>query len=559
MNRTLVRVALVAALIAPDAWTAGAQTTPGPGQSAAPKGTATVRGRITAADTGRGLRRAQVSISGGDLPQRRTAATNIRGEFELRDLPPGRYTVSAARSGYLAFEYGQRRPGERGKTLEISEGDAMTAVDIALPRASVISGRVLDENGEAVPAVSIWVMRQEFFRGRRQLVPVTVGVRTDDTGQYRATGLGAGDYLVFATVRETWVTSGPKRQVFGYAPTYYPGTISAAEAQHVKVTAGRESSNVDIALIAAPAANISGTARRSDGAPLTGASIGLTQQVIGPSGSSFGGITSATVDADGSWRLRDVPAGEYQLEFSSVDRTRAPETGSMKLIVQGADIDGVSLVTEAPVRIGGEVVTESGAPLPQAAAGRLRVTIEVTGDRRPTTVRVGDDNGLVKTDGSFTVSAPPGPAIVRVSSLPRGWALKAVEIGAREAPDGAIELKSGETLDRARIVVTDRFPAVSGRVIDDRATDAEGIVVLFPADETRWLTATAGIRSGRADQKGIFRFETVPPGDYLIAALDAVQNWQVNDPEFLGELKPHAERLTLREGASAQVTLRLKK
>ena len=171
----------------------------------------------------------------------------------------------------------------------------------------------------------------------------------------------------------------------------------------------------------------------------------------------------------------------------------------------------------------------------------------------------GDENGLVKTDGTFTLTTHPGPSIVRVTSLPRGWAIRALEVGAREVQDGAIDLKSGETFDRSRIVLTDRFPSVIGRVVDDRATDAEGTVVLFPADETRWLTATAAIRSGRTDQKGIFRLEAVPPGDYFIAAVDAVQNWQVNDPEFLTEIKSHAERLTIREGAAAQLTLRLRK
>jgi hypothetical protein len=559
MRPAIVRLALLGALFAATPSAAGAQTMPPPARTDAATATATIRGRITAADTGRGLRRVQVSINGSDLPQRRTASTNVRGEFELRDLPPGRYTLSASRSGYLAFEYGQRRLGERGKTLEISEGEALAGVDVALPRAGVISGRVIDENGEPVPSVGVWVMRQEFFRGRRRLVPVTVGVRTDDIGQYRATGLASGDYVVLATLRETWVAAGEKKQVLGYTPTYFPSTASAAEAQHVKVALGKESPNVDIALIAAPAANITGTARRSDGTPLAGASVSLSQQMIGPGGQSFSGITSAPVGPDGSWRLRDVPAGEYQLEFSSVDRNSPPETGAMKLIVQGADIDGVSLVTEGPVRISGEVVTESGAALPQPPSGRIRVAVETTGDRRPSQAAAGADNGQVRSDGTFSATAAAGGSLVGVSPLPRGWAIKSIEIGGREIPDGAVELKGGQTIEGTRIVLTDRFPSVIGRVTDDRATDAEGTVVLFPSDESRWLTATANIRSGRTDQKGIFRFETVPPGDYMIVALDAVQTWQINDPEFLAEIKSRAERLTIREGAGAQLALRLQK
>jgi hypothetical protein len=562
MRHAAARVVLLAAWTIAVPGVIAAQTlTPAPAGKPlapdAPKATASVRGRITAADTGRGLRRAQVSISGGELTQRRTAATNTRGDFEIRDLPAGRYTISAARSGYLAFEYGQRRPGERGKTVELSDGEAMTGIDVALPRGAVISGRVVDENAEPVPNVNVWVMRPEFFRGRRRMVPMAVGLRTDDIGQYRATGLAAGEYVVMATIRETWVAPGEKRQVLGYAPTYFPSTASLAEAQHVKLAAGKEASNTDVVLVAAPAADISGTARRSDGTPLAGASVALGQSVFGPGGSSFSSVGSAAVGADGGWVLHDVPPGEYDLSVTPADRTAARESAEKKIVMQGVDVDGVSLVTEADVRITGEIVSDSGVALPPAPMGRYRVTVDTTGERRPNQIPAGDDSGVVKADGTFAVTSTPGLSLVRVGPLPRGWALKTIEVGGREVVDGALELRGGQNVDGMRIVVTDRYPSVSGRITDERAMAAEGTVVMFPTDDTRWLTATTGIRSGRTDQKGIFRFEAVAPGDYFVAALDAVQNWEVNDPEFLAQLRDRAERLTVREGPALVLSLRL--
>ena len=552
MTRTMIVIAAIPILLA-----AQAPAQPPPAREA-PKATASIRGRITASDTGRGLRRAQVSIGGPELPQRRSASTNARGDFEIRGLPPGRYTVSVNRSGYLPFEYGQRRVGERGKTVELAEGEALSSIDILMPRASVISGRVLDENGEPIPNVGIWIMRQEFFRGRRRFVPVSVGVRTDDIGEYRATGLTAGEYLVLATVRETWTAGAEKKQVFAYAPTYFPGTASLEQAQQVKVAAGKETPNIDLALIAAPAVTISGTARGSDGAPLTGGSVNLSQVMMGPGGGSFGGIGSATIDADGSWILRDIPPGEYDLEASAADRTRSRETAWTRVAVHGADVDGVSLVSEGPVKLSGQVVTDSGTALPQPPAGQLRVTIDRIGDRRQLLIAMGDDNGQVKSDGAFTATAVSGPSVVLVSPLPPGWAIKSVEVGGREIPDRAIELKGGRE-ETVRIVLTNSFPSITGRVTDERAADADGTVVLFPADESRWTTGGAPIRSGRTDQKGIFRMDTVPPGEYYVIALDAVQAWEVNDPEFLGEVKAYAERLTIREGAGAQLTLRIRK
>jgi len=559
MKRTMVSIAIpmLIAMAAPAA-IAQMSAPQEPPAKAAPKATGIIRGRITASDTGRGLRRAQVSIAGGDLPQRRSASTNIRGDFEIRDLPPGRYTLSVTRSGYLSFEYGQRRIGERGKMIELSEGEALSSIDVRMPRASVISGRVLDENSEPVPNVSIWVLRQEFFRGRRRFVPVSVGVRTDDIGQYRATGLAPGEYILMGTVRETWTAGAEKKRVFGYAPTYFPGTTSLEQAQQVKVAAGKETSNIDLALIAAPAAAISGTARGSDGTPLSGGSVSLSHVMMGPGGMSFGGIGGATIDADGNWMLRDIPPGEYEIEATAADRTRTRESAWTKVTVQGAGLEGVSLISEGPVKLAGEVVTDSGAALPQPTVGQLRVTIDTTGDRRQLPVLMNDDNGHVKSDGAFTATALAGASVIRLAPLPRGWAIKSVEVGGREAPDGAIELKGGrdETL---RIVLTNGYPAITGRVTDERAADAEGTVVLFPADESRWTTGGAPIRSGRTDQRGLFRLEAIPPGEYFVAALDAVQTWEVNDPEFLEALKSRAERITVREGTSTPLTLRIQK
>ena len=59
-----------------------------------------IRGRITSLDTGKPLRRAQVSISAEGIalpPPPRTASTSNDGRYEFRDIPPGRYTLRVQR------------------------------------------------------------------------------------------------------------------------------------------------------------------------------------------------------------------------------------------------------------------------------------------------------------------------------------------------------------------------------------------------------------------------------------------------------------------------------
>jgi len=115
---TALRRAL--ALVLASAAIAGAQPPPGPPGSApardnrqppARAGSAIVRGRVVAVDTGRPLRRARVLLTSAVLGRNgRTASTDADGRYEIGDLPAGRYVVRASRSGYLGLQYGQHRP-----------------------------------------------------------------------------------------------------------------------------------------------------------------------------------------------------------------------------------------------------------------------------------------------------------------------------------------------------------------------------------------------------------------------------------------------------------------
>jgi carboxypeptidase family protein len=164
-------------------------------------GTATIRGRVIGADNGQPLRKAQVRIVSPDVRENRLATTDADGQYEVKELPAGRYNVTASKGSFVSLAFGQLRPFESGKPLDIRDGQTIEKVNFALPRGSVITGHVLDDYGDPASDVMVQVTRYQYIQGQRRLVPAGRGAVTDDIGGFRLFGLSPGQYYLSATLR----------------------------------------------------------------------------------------------------------------------------------------------------------------------------------------------------------------------------------------------------------------------------------------------------------------------------------------------------------------------
>ena len=511
------------------------------------KGTAVIKGHVFTSD-GRPLRRASIRISGDDPRDALTATSGIEGEYEIRELPAGRFTVQATRSGYLPAQHGQRAFGEPGTPVSVANGATIEKIDITMSRAGVISGRVTDETGDAASGVDVRAMQMQFYLGRRQLVPIAsfpLHATSDDTGQYRITGLPPGEYLVAARLRDTWMSDEKEPQMLSYAPTYFPGTADAADGRRVKVSSGQEVGAIDFPLVPLRAAKLSGTAVASDGAPLARGRIVLSQEIMGPSGGTMSFAGNAIIDEAGAWSIRDVSPGEYIIRANGTVGDRPTETAALPVTVSGADIEGLLVAADAGGIISGRVVTDTGDPLPSSASRPVVSTTPVsmiTGITRPTP---GQDDGVVGADGGFSRKSPSGSVVVRVSGLPRGWAIKSIDLGGRDHAGLPIDVRPGQPLSTLTTVVTNKLASLKGQVSDAGGTPAAAHVVLFPADPGRWLEAAGNQRTVRTDRDGTYTFDSIRAGDYFVVAVDTMETWQMNDPEFLSQQQPRATKITI--------------
>src|SRR5918993_909015 len=323
-------------------------------------GTAALRGQIVSADTGTPIRRAQVRVAAQNVREARVTITDGQGRFEFRDLAAGRYTLTASKGGFVTLQYGQRRPGESGTPLELSDGQALDKLVVGLPRGSVLGGRITEEFGEPLVNANVTAMRYAFVGGARRLVPAGARDTTDDQGSYRLFGLPPGDYVVSATLRATEVTD-MVEDVSGYAPTYYPGTADATEAQRVRVGLAAENVNVSFGLIATRLVRVSGQVISATGGPAGNGMVMLTGTGGASEQGSFmrGGSGGARIDGTGAFQLNNVAPGRDLLQARSGPRSDS-EFARMDLTVGRDDITGVTLVMAPAGYLSGAVVSDAG-------------------------------------------------------------------------------------------------------------------------------------------------------------------------------------------------------
>lgn len=522
---------------------------------------AVLRGRVTRLDTGGPLRRADVRVAGSDLGEGRWASTDAAGHWEIRDLPAGRYTVSVSKAGFITLSFGQKRPFEQGKPVTAEPGATIEKLDVSLPRGSAITGRVYDEFGDPISGARVSAMRYRFAAGRRQLSAAgsTAWDVTDDLGQYRLHGLAAGDYYVAASSATRFAVEGIEPRL-GFAPTFYPGTAMLSEAQRVRTEQASEVDGITFTLAVTAVRKVSGTAVNSHGEPLAN---GLVMLVSGITSGGNPVAGSAVVKSDGTFLISAVAPGEYRLQTQAMElqalvsagraRGAVPETEtvSMPITVADADIEGVNLVTMPAATVKGRVALEGGET---ASPAGFTVSLSPVD---PAVLPIGGP-ARVREDWTFETAGLSGRVVVRLGSSPPGWMLKSVTRNSEDVTDTGIEFTPGEAVTDLTVVATREMASVAGTVVGANGQPVQDFVaVAFAADAARWRYPTRHVRASRPDRNGKFVVVGLPPGDYLMAALEYLEPGQELDPELLERLRRVSTPVTLNDVEAAAVVLKL--
>jgi carboxypeptidase family protein len=282
--------------------------------------TGRVAGRITVDGTSAPVAGARVTLMpmsqgrpAGPMGMPPQATTDQDGRFAFDRLAPGPYRVDVQKAGFAPIN--QPRP-QAAVSVTVAAGQT-SPLDVRLKKGAVITGRIVDSAGEPIAELSVVAMqRAEAGTAAPRLIPAAGGAQTNDIGEFRLSGLAAGDYYVVALPRGSSPFGGPGVALSSgaarttLAATFFPGTTDQASAHPIAVSAGADVGNISFAMQSVPAFRVSGVVVDEKGEPVAGARVMMMGEsrglLMGPPGGSQS-------QPDGRFTIGEVVAGAYRL------------------------------------------------------------------------------------------------------------------------------------------------------------------------------------------------------------------------------------------------------
>ena len=496
-----------------------------------------VSGSVQNALTGEPIGKATVflrSILAGGEPQ--LTKTDAEGKFRFADLTTGSFFLHAEKPGYLRLGFGPSTKMAPPVQLTLQSGEKLTVPTLQLYPQSVITGRVVDEEDEPVERIMVQVA---VLRGG-QLTPMQGGP-TNDLGEFRISGLGAGNYYLVTQGMQRGTTKDRR----GYLTTYYPSTSEMATAVPVVLRAGQTSAPIQIRLQQGSLYRIRGRVQGLAGGDrsirvrlLPRRDPGVGRMMGFPTGN--GGLRP-----DQTFELGSVAPGVYDLVLTGQSGV---EWGHIPVTVTQQDLEDLVLVAQAPVSVRGTVRFDG-----ETKASLTEVHIFMY------PMLAGSSLAQARADakGAFTLQEV-GRQSYRMTLDPGKSAyVKRVLVGGQERVLGGLDFSNGAA--DLEIVLGTKPAKLSVTVRREAADPAPGCVLLIP-EGTSSLGWGVPVRIGVQTiatliSTGEFVFSSLPPGKYQVVAAEVDLSGLPLPEATMRTLQSKMTNLDIKEGETKTVTL----
>lgn len=563
---------------------------------------ATVRGRVVYLDTGRPVRRAEISlvqVKNGYESRSKNAFTNSNGEFEMTRVKAGTYAPYIKMAGVfnennfnLLVQCSVNAAGEKNAPANQITVAGLEEVNVFIQakRGGAISGRITYFDGEPAVGMKVEVLKKgdygyeknSHLNYDRETINVGAAV-TDDRGVYRFSGLPEGNYIV--RVVETAIHTSRPSSTYYYSSeppdselkTYYPNAVSAKDAKPVELALGDEQSEINLTIPDRKFFSLKGTVvAKGDKIPLK--DFVVTFNKIDDEGAMVVREynlqpNSENTDAEGKWDFVDLPQGKYlitvkppydheyareiQAQQGAGTREAAKYAAvSKEVTFEEKDIRDLVLEVSVEAVISGTVVMENGKPLPKAL---FFYTLDATRRGASSTASIETKEKVKNTpelkseftlrglnEGSHRIILSDGDAYI-----------KEIRLNGATVADQKIELKEGQQLTGAQIVLAADFGTLKGK-INNFNKNSRTFVVMVPSGNNVVDSFTSS-RHGVVKETGAFEIKA-PPGDYSVIVVTEKEKFDSkteSQEDFFKRLLKNPVTMAIKANVASEITLEM--
>jgi hypothetical protein len=475
-----------------------------------------------------------------------TATSDSDGRFRIEKVSGGSYRIYVEKTGFV--EINSRGRKSPGRFLSVRDGEEIKDLALQMLPTAIISGRIVDEDGDPMADVAVFVQRKK-PGGKLE----TAGTeRTNDLGEYRFHSLFPGQYLLVAMPPPDFhdyerqhdkPPGDASKPDLRYLSTYYPGTFDAAQASTITLRPGDETP-INLSLFPARTYRVRGI--------VTGIPLGQKVAVELTSVSNQAILRSNEAGEDGQFEVRGVPPGSY-VARASIGNEEQLLTARERFKVVAADVDGIKLVPTKSFAVTGHLQFDSR---PADPAGRCTINLRSADAADDSGFFMNLDafgqNATVDRQGNFQwQNVRAGNYSVQVYSDDRDSYLKSVTVAGDEVETG-FTINGPASVD---VVVSNKGGRVQGVVTDHDQPVADATIVFVPEEKYRKIHQRFPVAS--SDQRGQFTVRGLAPGTYTAYAWQDVEDGLYYDADFLKSQEANGASVKVEAGSQQKIGLKL--
>jgi len=519
---------------------------PAPTSHPRPDATYRISGKVVDAHSGARLGRASVRIA--DVKERsesRTLTADDDGNFAFDGLSPGKYSLTAARHGYMEQSYEEHDQ----YSTAIAVGPGLHSEDLLfkLSAEGIISGTVTDEAGEPVRNAQVRLFQDEDTNGIRATRQRETVV-TDDRGVYELSNLHPGSYFLVVTAHPWYsqrlrqfdsLNIGPGQDStqtqsldVAYPTTYYPGVTDQDAATPIPIKGG-DRLEADISLTAQQAMRL--RLNTPQGEPGRGVTVTLNQTIFGQVEAQPARVV---FNSDGPVEVEGVLPGHYDITVSHF----VPGQGEGATKHFSADV--TSGMTELSEDTGLEAIPVTGKVV--AMDGKLPamsgISLRAANSRRP-------QYAPLNEAGEFTLEVSPGAYEV-VGNI-NGMHFVSLKAAGAQLVGRMLTVKTGD-VPKLEIVAGTGHGEVEGTALL-AGKPVGGVMVLLAPEDPR--NNQILFRRDQSDSDGSFDLTNIFPGRYRLLAIQ--DGWELEwaSPAVLQAFLAKSVPLEVKSGDHLKQTI----